>query len=133
MAKRKLRTLRIIRKSIITGRAIWVSHNRSYNAEWIAYKNVCKQEMYRIRWWGRTLNYRRQNIMRLLNNLTVNLPILGDISANMREAARVISVMANSDPPCDNCFYNHIKEEVRQKRNARRRNKRWQQKYENKD
>ena len=39
--KRKQRILRIIRRSALTGKAVWLSHQRSYQTEWTAYKRAC--------------------------------------------------------------------------------------------
>lgn len=129
MTKRKQRVLKIIRKSVLTGKAVWVSHERSYMAEWAAYRNACKMEIERMRQWGNVVNRRRRNIMQLLTRLTASLPILGDIPPEKREAARFIQQLADKEPSKQSDFYDHICEERRLKRNAKRREKRWKEKY----
>ena len=131
--KRKQRILRVIRHSALTGKAVWVSHRRSYQTEWKAYKTACLKEVNRMRQWAHTVNRRRRNIVRLLGELTASLPILGDIPQEQRTAARVLTHLADNEPPKQSDFYDHICEEKRQKRNAKRRLKRWQEKYGNKN
>lgn len=131
--KRKPRILRIIRRSALTGKAVWLSHQRSYQTEWTAYKRACLKEINRMRQWANTVNRRRRNIQRLLTELTASLPILGDIPPEQRMAAKVLTQMAANEPPKQSDFYDHICEEKRLKRNAKRRMKRWQEKYGSKN
>lgn len=133
MAKRKKRVLSVIRKSVLTGNAVWVGHLRSYKAEWKAYRTACMKESCRMRQWANTVERRRRNILRLLGELTAGLPILGDIPEEKRAAAKALAMMAESKPPKQSDFYDHIKAEKRQRYNARRREKRRQEKHLNKN
>ena len=130
---RKKRILTVIRKSVLTGKAVWVSHSRSYQAEWKAYRIACNKEVNRMRQWGNIVNRRRRNIMRLLSDLTEGLPILGDMPPEQRAAAMVLRQMADMEPEKQSDFYDHLHEEKRQKRNAKRRLQRWQEKYGDND
>jgi hypothetical protein len=125
----KHRILKTIRKSALTGKAVWVGHKRSYDTEWRAYKRACHKEYQRMRGWGYAMVRRRKNIMRFLTKLTDSLPILGDIPKEKREAAKSITLIADNDPPKQSDFYDHICEERRQRKNAKEREKRWQEKY----
>ena len=127
--KRKKRPLKIIRKSVLTGVAVWVSHERTYKNEWHFYKKACREEVNRMRQWANMVNRRRQNILSLLAKLTEHMPLLGDVPEEKREAARVLARMAETPPPKQSDFYDHIREEARLKRNARKRDRRWQEKY----
>lgn len=131
--KRKYKPLAIIRRSVLTGKAVWVSHKRTYKAEWRAYKQACTREVNRMRQWGNMCNRRRRNILNFINELTANLPILGDLPPEKRAALKFLRQMAETDPDKHSDFYDHICEEKRLKRNAKRREKRWQEKYGNKN
>ena len=132
MTKPKRKILKIIRKSALTGRAVWVSHVRNYRAEYYAYKRACHKEANRMRQWAYVVNRRKRNVMRLLSTLTERLPILGDIPQELRSAAKVMTKIAADGPPKQSDFYDHICEERRQRKNARKRERRWQEKYGNK-
>lgn len=133
MYKKKHKILKIIRRSCLTGRAVWLSHERSYNAEWKAYHKACEKEMELMRGWPERCRIRKQNILHLLGKLTANLPLLGDIPKEKLEAAKALARMAEEEPVFKSDFYDHIQEENRLKRNAARREKRWQEKYGNKN
>ena len=129
MTKRKKRMLKVIRKSALTGKAVWVGHKRSYQTEWRAYKRACCKEVNRMRQWAHTVNRRRKNILRFLGKLTDSLPIPSDIPEEQRSAAKSITQIADADPAKQSDFYDHICEERRQRENAKKREKRWQEKH----
>ena len=131
--KRKQRILKIIRNSVLTGKAVWVSHRRSYQTEWKAYKQACLKEINRMRQWANIINRRKRNVASLLGKLTESLPILGDMPPVVRDAAKSITLMASNEPSKHSDFYDHLQEEKRRKRNARKRQERWQKKYGNKN
>lgn len=130
--KHKKRIMKVIRKSALTGKAVWIGIERTYNTEWKAYKRACRKEITRMRGWGYVVARRKNNVLRLLNELTARLPILGDIPQDQREAAKALTKMADYEPSKQSDFYDHICEERRQRENARRREKRWKEKYGNK-
>lgn len=113
MTKPKRRILKVIRKSVLTGRAVWVSHNRTYRACRLGYKAACKHEAMRIRLWGRAINSRKKNVLRLLGDLTADLPIIGDVVQEKRDAAKALNEIADGEPVCDKNFYEHVMEEKR--------------------
>ena len=131
--RQKRKILRIIRYSALTGTAVWVSPERSYHAEYYAYKRACRTEAMRINHWACTVARRRKNITRLFAKLTESLPILGDIPREQREAAKAIMQMADNEPPKQSDFYDHICEERRLRKNARAREREWQKKYGSKN
>lgn len=130
--KRKKRAMKVLRKSLLTGKAVWIGIERTYNAEWKAYKRACRKEITRMRGWGYVVARRKKNILNLLSELTARLPIIGNISKEQRAAAKALTQLADNEPPKQSDFYDHIHEEKRQHYNAQRREKRWQEKYGNK-
>ena len=129
----KRRIIKTIRKSALTGKAVWLSHERTYKTGWKAYRFACHKEAMRINHWACTVARRRKNITRLFAKLTESLPILGDIPREQREAAKAIMQMADNEPPKQSDFYDHICEERRLRKNARAREREWQKKYGNKN
>lgn len=127
--KRKKRPLKVILKSALTGKAVWVSHDRTYKTEWEAYKKACRKEITRMRSWGYMVARRKNNILHFLAKLTESLPILGDIPKEKRDAAKALTQLADTEPLKQSDFYDHIREERRQRENAKKREKRWQEKY----
>ena len=132
-AKVKEKVMKILRRSCITGNAVWIGPERSRSAEWEAYRKACNKEIERMRQWPQAMARRKKNIMQLINTLTAKLPKDGDISKEQRDALKVLTKMVEKEPSKQSDFYDHIQEEKRQKRNARRREKRWQEKYGNKN
>ena len=120
--KRKKRPLKVILKSAITGKAVWVSHDRTYKTEWEAYKKACRKEITRMRSWGYMVARRKNNILHFLAKL-------GDIPKEKRDAAKALTQLADTEPLKQSDFYDHIREERRQRENAKKREKRWQEKY----
>lgn len=129
MTKQKRKILKVIRKSVLTGKAVWAYHKLCSKPEYMAYRTACDKEINIMRQWGNIANRRRKNIMHMLHKLTANLPLLGDIGQEKREAAKMLMNMADKEPPKKSDFYDHIQEEKRQRRNAKKRLKRWQEKY----
>lgn len=121
--------MKVLRRSLLTGNAVWIGHERSYKAEWEAYKTACLNEINRMRQWPSMMKRRKRNILRLISEVSAKLPILGEIPPEKREALKVLAQVAENEPPRQSDFYDHIKEEKRQKRNARIRDKRWKEKY----
>lgn len=108
MTRRKPNIIKIIRKSCLTGKAVWVSHERAYLAEWKAYKNACRQEINRVKSWSRTIGRRKSNILAMLNDLTANIPIVGNIPARKKDSARLLRLLAETQHECYKGFYHHI-------------------------
>lgn len=127
--KRKKRILKVIRKSALTGRAVWVDRGRTYKSVWENYKNACKKEFVRMNQWTRIVARRKKNVTQFLDRLTEHLPILGDIPQNKRDAARSITLIVNGELSRQSDFYEHVREERRLQENARLREKRWRKKY----
>lgn len=125
----KKRMMMVLHRSALTGKVVWMHHDMTYDARYKAYKRACMREINRMRQWTALVNRRRRNVTRLLSELTSHLPILGDIPKEQREAAKVITQLADKGLEKQSDFYEHIREEKRQRENARKREKRWQEKY----
>lgn len=106
-----------IRKSCITGKAVWIYQNPYSTGLRMAYHRACKKEEERVRRWGDTVAKRKANIQRLLGDLMAKIPVTGSLSAEKRAAARMLASLAENPPVCYNGFYEHILEE-RRRRNA---------------
>lgn len=115
--KRKKQMMKVIKRSVLTGKAIWIGHRRTYHAEWIAYMRACEKEMRRMRQWTTTVRQRKENVMRLLGELTARLQNRrhGDMPQELREATRTLTRLSEETPPRQSDFYDHICEERRRK------------------
>lgn len=115
MTKQKQRIMRVIRKSCLTGRAIWIGHKRSHEGEWKAYKRAARREIERIRNWGNVMERRKANVKRMLSSITANIPLRGNLTMEKKKAARELNTIADKTPSPDNGFYNHLIEELRKR------------------
>jgi hypothetical protein len=115
MTKRKEKIIRSIRKSCITGKAVWLNHNMTYMGEWIAYRRACQREIELVKKYPKLMEQRRANIMKLLSDLLASLPAIGELPPEKKAAAKALMKIADSPPPCYKDFYNHIMEERRRK------------------
>ena len=113
--KPKRKVLRIIRRSCLTGQAVWVIPGRSRETDRVRYWRVCRKEMERVRKWAAKVERRRSNIMRMLAGVTANLPALGDVPPAVADAMKVLRRMAAKEPELDRSFYDHIIEERKRK------------------
>ncbi len=116
MTKRKERVIRIIRRSCLTGKVVWIRHHMSYKAEWAAYRRACQREIERVQGWCAISARRKANIQKLLDELTASMPIDSELSPEKKDAARRIAAIANTPLRCHRDFYDHIMEERRRKK-----------------
>jgi DNA topoisomerase VI subunit B len=114
--------VRIILRSCLTGKAVWVYVGPSKEAARRAYYKVCKEELERVRNWPNYIKQRSERIGRKINEMIANLPINVPLTPKQKEAIKQLRAIQNEVEPCDMEFYNHIMEEAR-RRNAA--SKRW--------
>lgn len=114
--------VRIIRRSCLTGKAVWVYVGPSYEAARALYYKACKREVERVRNWPEMMKKRAEAIGRYINDLTSRIPINAELTPEQKEGIRTLQAIQKNTPECDMEFYNHIMEEAR-RRNAA--SKRW--------
>lgn len=113
--KPKRKILRIIRRSCLTGHAVWVMQGRSSDTVRMHYWRACRKEIERFRKWASVVERRRSNIMRMISDMTAGLPAVGDIPPATAAALKELRRMAEREPDRDLSFYEHIVEERRRK------------------
>ena len=110
-----------IRKSCLTGKAVWIhSGSPSKNSEWMAYDRAKRQEMKRVKQWSDMKARRKSNIMRIFNDCMENV---SRIEGKLQTAARKLLTLSEQTISCSRDFYNHLLEE-RKRRSADRKFKR---------
>lgn len=109
----------VIRKSCITGQAVWVYQGPSEHAARQAYSVACRKETERIRGWGRRTAQRERNIGRLLSECLAEVPINQPLTPGQEEAVRRLKEMQRKPPACHRDFYEHFTEERRRRRQDR--------------
>lgn len=106
--KRKKQILKILKRSCITNKIVWLGHERSYKAGWETYKNACKREKERIRNWSKMVELRKSNIMRMLSDCLSGMSITDELTPEKRQLANQMVAMTETDTTCDRDFYDHI-------------------------
>jgi hypothetical protein len=110
----------VIRKSSITGRAVWIGKFLTKGAVRAAYHRACVKERERIKNWGDKIERRRRNIMHLLNDCLDRVGFTQQLTREQRAAARQLQKMANENIVCDTQFYDHIVEDSRRREEIHR-------------
>lgn len=109
----------IIRRSCLTDKVVWLYRGhgtkRYIDKEYCV---ACRRERERIKRWSRTMTRRRKRINDLLSTLTAELPIMGTLSAEQRQAIRELQSIATQDLLPDRAFYEHFLESRRQRKKA---------------
>ena len=113
--KKMSRTITIIRKSCLNGKAVWIYRGPSKAAARIAYYRVCRREIDRIKHWSERMARRRSNIARFLSACMAQLPINAELTDQQNDAARQLHSIEKTDPECHRDFYEHILDERRRK------------------
>lgn len=105
----------IIRKSCLTGKAVWIYRGPSKQASWKAYWRACCREEERVRNWPQTAARRKENILRLLSDCMSGLPLTGELPPEKEAAARQLLAISKKGIPCRSEFYEHFMEERRRR------------------
>lgn len=109
----------VIRRSCLTGRAVWMWCGKSRCAAYKAYSRACAAEVDRVRRWGETTVRRRSAILQLLNECLADIPITQSLTPEQTAAATALRELSREDVGCDREFYNHIIEERRRRADIR--------------
>ena len=104
----------IIRKSCLTGRAVWIYQGFSCGAARKAYHRACKKELERVRHWQEIIARRKENITRLLADLMANILPTTALTCEQQTAARQLREISEGQP-VQHEFYEHIKAERRRR------------------
>lgn len=129
MSKRK-RHITIIRRSCLTGKAMWIYQGTSHEAAKKLYWKACKREIHRVRYlWGLMVARRGKNIARLLTSCTERMPLTAELTPEQKEAARQLQHLAKRVISCDRDFYEHIVCEWKHRNDSSRRWRKNRQKW----
>lgn len=107
----------IIRRSCLTGKAVWIYQGPSRAAGHLAYWRAQRKEEQRIRHWAEHVKQRSANILRLLNNCMAQNLLECTLTKEQSEAARCLLALSKADAVCDMDFYEHFNEARRRRTN----------------
>lgn len=108
----------IIRRSCLTGNAVWVYRGPSEHAASMAYRRACKKEIERVRNWPQIVKKRAEQVSRILNEALADIPLNVSLTPRQKESVRQLKAIQNHVPECHREFYDHIMEEARRKNEA---------------
>ena len=106
----------IIRKSCLTGKAMWIYTGASIEGAKNAYKRARRAEMERVSKWAETTVCRMENIKRLLNDCLSELPINAQLTPQQLKAVKELQTIARQSINGCSEFYNHVVETNRRRR-----------------
>lgn len=113
---RKSKLVRIIKRSCLTGKVVWIYHGHSHEAGRKAYARACKKEVRRIRQWTARMAARKKTLMRLLGlGDSRSSGIYDGMTPEQKAAAKEIIKMGKQPPPQSRDFYDHIVEESKRR------------------
>lgn len=117
MAKkiRKMGEILSIRRSCLTGNAVWINKAPSKQAVWRAYWRACKREVERVARWGETVERRKENLRHLIHELMASASS-DEPSPGREAAARRLNKLSEENVACHKGFYDHIVEERRRRK-----------------
>lgn len=118
-----------IRRSCLTGEAVWIYRGNSRGAARKSYFLACQRELERVQRWNERASKRRANIMRLLNECQADMPVTKTLAGSQRQAAEQLKNISCAAFLCDKTFYNHIVEERRRRAEDREIRKRMRKHY----
>ena len=101
----------VIRKSCLTGKAVWIYRGPSERSAGLAYWRACRQEMERMRRFSAVAARRFGNIARILSDCMAGLPVNAELTAWQKEAVRQLQAIQKKGIACHRDFYEHIMEE----------------------
>ncbi len=108
----KMHGFTVIRKSCVTGKAVWIYRGPSRHAAWKAYRRACVREIERMRNWSQSVAQRKDNIRRMLSDCMADKTFTDKLPDEQKAAARQL-IAISKESVCVSDFYNHIMEERR--------------------
>ena len=111
----------IIKRSVVTDKAVWIYRGKSERGAVQAYWLTCKREMTLQRKWPKLMQQRAANIRCLLEECMKAIPDVRSMTDAQRKAARTLKAMAGKLPEFCGDFYNHIRAERRRRDKKSRR------------
>lgn len=118
---KKKDTVTVIKRSCLTGKAVWFYRGPSMESMRKAYFRACKREIERVHNWSHRMENCNASIRKLLNQCLDGLPINAELSPEQKEASSQLQGIIKRGTPCYREFYDHILEEARRKNAASRR------------
>lgn len=104
----KQRLLTVIRRSCLTGKAVWLYQGLTKTASNMAYCRACKREIERVKNWAEKIERRKSNILRLMNDCLAGLPLTAELTDTQKSAVLLLKKTSNERLVCDSDFYEHI-------------------------
>lgn len=98
----------VIRKSRLTGRAIWIYEGPTRRAAHWAYWYARRKEVQRVNTWCDRALRRKANILRLLNKCLEHIPLDAVLTPEQNAAARTLRKISEEAYLPDMEFYNQV-------------------------
>lgn len=114
MAKRKRSKSIFIRRSCLTGNAVWIYRGEADN-ERKTYWKACRFEVERVQRWTDIVSRRMGNISRLISDCLVNIPLNVELTPQQKQAVRQLQSVGNKGIICHRDFYEHIMAQRKQR------------------
>ena len=99
----------VIRKSRLTGQAVWMYEGSTRRAAHWAYWYARRKEVQRVNTWCDRALRRKSNILRLLNKCLDRIPLDAVLTPEQNAAARTLRKISKEAYLPDMEFYNYIK------------------------
>ena len=113
---KKKQIVTIIRRSCLTGNAMWIYQGASQESARKKYLQACKREIHRMRYLcGLMVARRGRNISRLLKDCTQQLSTASKLLPEQRAAIKSMQMIARQNVTCRSELYNHILEAHRRR------------------
>ena len=106
----------VLRKSVLTGKIVWLCYAHNKRAANTAYCRARKAEKKLQRRWKSCVERYQKWMLNALNEWKSDLPITQELTEEQVALVRFIQVLAKEDIPCDRQFYEHIIAEERCRR-----------------
>ena len=125
MYNRRPYPYRYICYSRVTGQAVWFYQGQSREGMTRKYYRTVASERKRKRQWAKVIKARQTNIRHLLSECMAELPILGKLTKEQREAAKALQQMAEDLPEFCSPLLDHDRERRHQNYLEKRRRRYW--------
>lgn len=105
----------IIRRSCLTGKAVWLFRSKSRRAAASAYCLAKKMEYRQQKRWPDRVRQWQEWMLDALNDWLRGLPVTQELTAEQIRHVRAIQAIVKEDIPRDRDFYSHIITEARRR------------------
>lgn len=105
----------VIRRSCLTGKAVWLFRSKSRRAADSAYCLAKKMEHRQQKRWPERVKQFQKWMLGALDDWLGGLPVTQELTAEQVRHIRAIQAIAREDIPRDRDFYNHTLAETRRR------------------